>query len=105
MAIVEIKPQIIKEIAEYLEMGMVCYYHKTNGELVSLPDPLRDLSYDGDEWQEDEKKVKKNAKNYLKFEGMTSRESFRIMEDFVEQIPHQLPLFPIILLPSRHNHQ
>jgi hypothetical protein len=35
---IEIKPETIKEIAGWLDSGMLCFYHKTTGELESYPE-------------------------------------------------------------------
>ncbi len=83
---IEIPPQIIKEIAEWLEMGMLCFYDKTTGELEFYPDELRDPGFDDELWKDTIKKVKKNRKNYIPFEGMSSLEGFRVMADFVDNI-------------------
>ncbi len=75
----------IKEIAEQLDCGFVCYWNTSNNELIFIPE----MDYfDGDQelWQEELKKVKKNKKQFKIIEKPTSRESFEIMENFVDDL-------------------
>jgi hypothetical protein len=85
---VEIKPEITKKIAEMLDAGMVCFYHKTNHELEYYPDEFRDPGFDEEMWAETINKVKKNHRDYVRFEGMHSSEEFRVMESFISDIGH-----------------
>src|SRR5882757_1242765 len=84
---IEIKPETVKEIAEYLDMGMLCFYNKTNGELEYYPDGLE---YSGleDEWAEVTSKIEASPKAYLQIEKMNSREAFKVMENFINGINH-----------------
>ena len=84
---IEIKPEMLKEIAEYLDMGTLCFYNKTNGELESYPDEL-EYSRLEDEWAEVTNKIEASPDNYLQIEKMSSREAFKIMEDFIDSIAH-----------------
>jgi hypothetical protein len=84
----EIKPEIIKRIADELDTGMVCYYHKITGELESYPDENRNPGFDEEFWVEVMDKVAENRDDYLEFEPMNSHESFRVMENFIGQIDH-----------------
>jgi signal transduction protein with GAF and PtsI domain len=84
---VEIKSDAINEIADLLDSGMKCFYHIPTGEVESHPDDSQDyVDLDEEIWQEVIDKVKSDYKNYIKFEKMDSRESFQIMENFVETI-------------------
>lgn len=76
----------INEIAQLVDMGMVCYIHKRTHELVHFPDP--DQFYDDHEYHfgEDVKKVEDNYKDYIKIKKMNSRLSFKIMEDYTRTI-------------------
>ncbi len=65
---------------------MLCFYNKITGELESYPDEMRNPGFDDELWKETIKKVKKNRKNYIPFEGMSSSEGFRVMEYFVNDI-------------------
>ena len=79
-------PTQIKEIAEQIDCGFCCYYHKISGEIISIPD-FEDSMDDIDEFfGEDLAKIKKDKKNFLTIEKPSSRESFEIMEDFVKEV-------------------
>lgn len=82
---IEIKPEIIKEIAGWLDTGMLCFYHKTTGELESYPE---NLEYSGmeDTWTEVTEKIEASPDDYMAFEPMSSSEAFRVMEDFAGTI-------------------
>jgi hypothetical protein len=84
---IHISSEIIKEIADYLDAGMLCFYHTSTGELEYYPDQLRGhADFDEEMWRDVIDKVEKNYDKYIRFEGMESRESFKIMEDFVAAI-------------------
>jgi hypothetical protein len=82
---IEIKPEIIKEIAGWLDTGMLCFYHKTTGELESYPENLEDSDLE-DMWTEVTEKIEANPDDYIAFEPMGSPEAFRVMENFVSTI-------------------
>jgi hypothetical protein len=77
----KISEKDIVEIAELLDCGMICYYHRTNGSIESYPDPESDF-FDPEPWQDVIDKVKKDKKNYLDFEKIDSNRAFEIMENF-----------------------
>ncbi|HVW13545.1 MAG TPA: UPF0158 family protein [Mucilaginibacter sp.] len=85
---VNIQPEAIKEIAEYLDMGMVCFYHKTTGEVEYYPDELKNPGYEQELWLEAIDKINENYGDYLRFEGMRSSEAFKVMEYFIDDISH-----------------
>lgn len=82
-----IKPETLKEIAEYLDMGMLCFYNKANGEVEYYPDELEDSGLE-DEWAEVTDKIAAFPGNYLQIEKMSSREAFKVMESFIDNISH-----------------
>jgi len=67
-----------------LECGFDCFWNTETNELIFLPNESQSSIYDEEPWKEDRKKIKKKPKSYKCIEGMTSSESFRIMEDFAE---------------------
>jgi hypothetical protein len=77
----------IKEIAQDIDMGMKCYWNKKTGEIITVPDELRNSFFDEDQWKDEFKKVRQQKKNLVEIEGMSSHDSFRIMEDFLDEIP------------------
>jgi hypothetical protein len=83
---IEIKPELIKEIAENLDVGMLCFYHKTKGELEFYPDENNNPGFDEEAWMEVMDKVSESHDDYMAFEPMDSNESFRVIENFIAQI-------------------
>jgi len=83
---IEIKPEIIKEIAEMLDTGMVCFYNKINGELECYPGEFQNPGFDEEMWTEVIDKVEENYGDYIRFESMSSSEAFRVMENFIDDI-------------------
>ena len=82
-----IAPEIIKEIAQYLESGMKCFYHIPTGNLEYYPDDSGGYGGFDEEIGEDViKKVEKNFHSYIPFENMESRDSFRLLESFISSI-------------------
>ena len=81
---------IIKEIAQELDCGSDCYYSQNTKELICIPNA--DLMATGDEdyykevFKDDLEKVKSQKKDLIKFEVLKSFESFKIMEDFKNEI-------------------
>ena len=71
----------IEEIAEELECGMICFYHRPTGTIESYPDS-EDLFFEPEPWQDIIDKIENDAENYDKFEKMDSTEGFRVMENF-----------------------
>ena len=79
-------PAQIKEMAEQIDCGFCCYYNKISGEIVSIPD-FDDRMDDIEEFfGEDLAKIERDKKNFIKIDKPSSRESFEIMEDFVEEV-------------------
>jgi hypothetical protein len=79
--------KMIKEIADLLDSGMLCFYHIPTGELEYYPNELNGHGgFDEEPWQEAMDKIEENYQEYIHFEGPESHESFKIMEAFVDTI-------------------
>ncbi len=74
----------IKEIAEILACGELCFFHKPSGSIEHHPDP-NDLP-DPEFWQETINKIEADISNYKRFEKMNSRQSFQVMEYFANSL-------------------
>ena len=92
--------QQLKTVAEELQMGMVCYLHRQTGEVVSFPDPQQ--FPDTSAWQTEVDLVATESDSFIAIEPMSSRESFAIMEQFVDQLPanFQQPLRDALARPK-----
>lgn len=83
----QLTTEILKNIADELDMGMVCFYHLTTGELESVPQTDDIEALDDDLWTDIIDKVESDSASYLKFEPMSSREAFSIMTGFIDDLP------------------
>ncbi|WP_026776897.1 UPF0158 family protein [Polaribacter sp. Hel_I_88] len=86
------KTNIIKEIASHLECGENCYYNPKTNELITIPQSLEN---DEDEefmefFQETINKIKNHKKDYIRIPVLESFESFKIMENFVDEISDKI---------------
>lgn len=77
-----ISEEHIKEIAEYLDCGMVCFYHRPTNTIEFHPDEILDEEV----WQEVIDKIENDWNNYDRFEKMDSNQGFRVMEDFADSL-------------------
>ena len=76
----------IKSIAEDLDIGMKVYVHIETNEIKTIIDLDQHYDADTEAWEEDIKEIEENYDRYLEFEKMVSRESFQVMEEFVETV-------------------
>lgn len=77
----------LKKVVDELETGMKCYLHRQTSELIAFPDP--DQFPDADDWQQEMDEIEAHPDDYLEITPMSSRESFRVMERFVDTIDSQ----------------
>jgi len=87
----------IKEIAEQLDCGFRCFWHKKNNDLLFIPDILRYPDIDIDAWKDERKKLKSNSLEYKEISQLESRDSFEIMADFVETLSDSNRLKEILI--------
>lgn len=81
---VTISPETIKSIAGYLEGGMKCWYHIPTGEVLFVPDSMKNPDIDDEMWGDAFKEIDKKMHESIEFEGLDSHEEFRIMSSFAE---------------------
>ncbi|WP_026452175.1 UPF0158 family protein [Aequorivita capsosiphonis] len=79
---------IIKEIADSLLCGMICFYEKATNSFIEYPKEVEDyLMFDEENpWQEVIDKVEDNVDDYLLIDPMPSSEAFKLMEQFAREI-------------------
>lgn len=83
---VQLTEEQLKEIAGALDTGMTCCIHRQTGELIAFPDPDRFADFELEGWQNELDKVAAEPEAYFEITPMSSRESFQIMELFVEKV-------------------
>ena len=74
----------LKKIVDELSTGLRCYLHRQSGEVISFPDV--DQYPDVDAWQEAIDQVETTPNDYLEITPMSSRESFQLMERFIDVV-------------------
>ncbi|MEX1192594.1 MAG: UPF0158 family protein [Brumimicrobium sp.] len=77
----ELTKEHIVEIADLLDCGMTCFYHRPTGTIESYPDP-DDLFFESEPWQDTIDKIENDWDNYDRFEKMDSTQGFQVMENF-----------------------
>lgn len=82
----ELTEEQIKSIVGDLETGLNVYVHIETKEIKSIIDFDRFVDADPESWKDDIKEIEKNSDKYFQFEKMDSRESFRVMEEFLETV-------------------
>ena len=83
---VKLTKEQIKQIADEVDSGFICYYNVKTNEIFSLPDFDRGCYDDEELWKDEIKKVKSQLKYCITFENMPTSQSFQIMEDFAYSV-------------------
>lgn len=89
--------ELVKSIAENTDMGMVCYLNPESLEMIAIPsdvdiDSFYESEEDGNDfdddnlWTDDFKKIDSWEK-YVILRAPESDDSYRLMEEFVDQLP------------------
>jgi hypothetical protein len=81
---VTISSTALKEIADYLENGMRCWYHIPTGEVLWVPDRMKNFDIDEEIWAEAFNEIDEKMHECIAFEGLDSHEEFRMMAYFAE---------------------
>ncbi|MEX1191558.1 MAG: UPF0158 family protein [Brumimicrobium sp.] len=79
--LMELTKEHIIEIADLLDCGMTCFFHRPTGTIESYPDP-DDLFFESEPWQDTIDKIENDWDNYDRFEKMDSTQGFQVMENF-----------------------
>jgi len=87
--LVQSPENLVKEIAEMIDCGMICFLNPDTREMVSVPVWIFDgtFSADADPFEEDFDRVDTQWERFIRIEPLESHESFRIMEEFSEAMP------------------
>jgi hypothetical protein len=81
-----LEPKQLVIIAQELDSGMCCYLNTKSQELLFVPDTNHWSDIDPDLWKEELKKTKKDKKHFHCITPPSSRDSFKMMADFIETL-------------------
>lgn len=100
---IKISKVLLKEIADYLDVGMRCFINKETGPLVTIPDSDSWVGFDEELWEDVTNELEENWDKYVDLPGMESHESFDLVADFTETINDEdLRTALINVLNKRH---
>src|SRR5438045_3264544 len=99
--IMAISKEILNHIAGSMEAGEKCFIHKKTLQVITYPeDYLLELEADdymeNMPWKEEMEKVRQDADNFIEIEKMSSVESYRVMEEFVDSLENSLTKIRLI---------
>ncbi len=80
------KEETIKELADSIDCGFVCFLHKETGEIESYMEDVDLFLEEEDPWEDVIDKVDNNREDYIKIEKMDSNQAFRVMERFADRV-------------------
>jgi uncharacterized FlgJ-related protein len=85
------KQSVVREIAQELDCGNECYYNRRTNEIIAIPDfsQISDEEEFKEIFREHLEKIHQKKENFIKIEIPESFESFKIMEQFIEQLKDQ----------------
>jgi len=83
---IEISKEVIKDIADKLDCGFVCYYHIKNKNVVDIPEFAFDDPEQEEFWGNDINEIETNYDKYVEIAPPSSDKSFIFMEQFIETI-------------------
>lgn len=76
----------IDSIAQDVDMGMDVYLHKQTGKTVAIPDESNMAYAEPEFWEDEIREIEEHGDDYILIQDMSSREGYRVMEDFVSRI-------------------
>ena len=80
------KEENIKEIADLIDCGHICFLNKKDGSFEYHPKEI-DLFFDEENpWQDILDRIENNLGDYIKIEQMDANHSFQVMELFIEKV-------------------
>ena len=81
----QVEESILKQISEELLCGFKVFLQRETGDIITIRDVDLFLG-EKDPWENDWQKVDAERGKYLEFEPMDSRESYQMMQDFIDQL-------------------
>ena len=78
--------QLITNIEQEFDTGLMVYLQKKDLTLLSLPDEAQFGFIDDEDWEKAQTEIENNPENYFELDKWDSSYSFKIMNFFVENI-------------------
>ena len=82
----KVKEANIREMAELIQCGHLCFLNTVTGDLEYHPAEMYFFPDEENPWQEVIDKVENNWEYYVRIEPMNSSQSFAVMESFADQL-------------------
>lgn len=101
-------PDIINDIAQNIDMGLNCFYHPKTKEVITLFTEEALWEFGDDEeyrtaFKESLEKVEGHEDEFIIIEPLKGFESFKIMEQFIDEVPDLAFQNELILALERKN--
>jgi hypothetical protein len=82
----------IREIADQLDCGFRCFCNIETKHFIFIPDLLKHPDIDLSAWEEENHMLESHCDKFKEIESLGSTDSFKIMEDFVQELPDKIVL-------------
>ena len=82
----KVKEANIREMAEHLLCGNICFLNTVTGNFEYHPAELDFFPDEENPWEEVIDKLEKNWDDYMRIEPMNSNQSYSVMESFADQL-------------------
>jgi hypothetical protein len=82
----------IREIAEQFDCGFKCFCNIETQHFIFIPDLLKHPDIDLSAWEEENHMLESHWDKFKEIESLGSNDSFKIMEDFVQELPDKILL-------------
>ena|SRR5688572_15656118 len=79
----------ITELADNLDCGLRCFVHRDTKTIVTTPNAVNDPLSDSELWDDANREIENNFDSYAEIDKIDSRESFRLMEKFIETVENE----------------
>lgn len=81
----QLSEQQLQDLAQELDNGMIAYVSRADGNIDVIPEPDNPYAESSD-WQKQWDFYAENLADYLVLRPISSREAFRVMEAFAEEV-------------------
>lgn len=78
--------EIIREIADLIECGQLCYIHVKDRTIEYHPQKINLFYGEPNPWQDILDKVRSEKENYIEIKQMSTHQFFEVIEDFIVSV-------------------